>query len=180
MKKLIVNILMLVVGVVVGTTFSYKMHFSLIHNSDVIQSLISESRLRISDDYNDVVELNDLLLENGFVLSYEHDYFKEYNNVLSYCAISNDYSIELKYCIFEQNAYADECFEAQKLSLESLKTDDSYEVKTDTNTKKHSKFAVVVDDEYKVVSKIGDLVLYALSDANNKKLLDSILKDIGF
>ena len=180
MKNLITNILMLIIGLLVGFVMCYKIHFSLVHDSDFIKSGIAEVRVLTSDQYNDILELNELLQENGFVISYDKVAFDQTTSIISYVATSNVFSGGIQYYVFDDNSNAEKFFENQKLAYEDLEVKNKSKVEIDTNSKKHSKYAISVDGEYKVVSKLGNIVICAHTNKSDKSIFNDILSDLGF
>ena len=180
MKNLIMNVLMLLIGLLVGVTMCYKIHFSLVHDSDFMKSCIAEVRVLTSDEYNDVLELNEILQENGFVLSYDETAFEQTTSIISYVATSNIFSGEIQYYLFDDNSNAEKFFENQKLLYEDLEGKKKAKVEIDTNSKKHSKYAISIDGEYKVVSKLSNIVICVETSISDKDVFNDILSDLGF
>lgn len=103
----------------------------------------------------------------------EYDYIKE-----AYVASARDYSYQLEFYELSDENYATMFYSTNKSIFESYK--DNSSVETNIDGKNYSKYTLKVNEQYMLLSKIDNTVIYLKSDIKNKDSINKLLKEIGY
>ena len=125
----------------------------------------------------DIEEFNKIMTNENFkVVSVkeqfaQYDYFEE-----AFVATNNNYQIE--FYELEEDNYAVDFYETNKKVFEQTKPNTSIYINEDFN--ESNKYILTTDNEYKVISRIEDTVIYLNVDKKYKEEVNSILKKLGY
>lgn len=103
----------------------------------------------------------------------EYDYIKE-----AYIASTRDYSYQLEFYELLDENYATMFYNTNKSIFESYK--DNSSVETNLDGKNYSKYTLKVNEQYMLLSKIDNTVIYLKVDSENKNSINKLLKEIGY
>jgi len=114
--------------------------------------------------------------ENGYTI-YETDDFSNIDSILGvYIAKKNDSQIE--FYQMDSVDYAKDFYENNEGILETMTGSASFNSKI--NMANYSKCTFLYDDEYYIVSRIEDSVIYVSGTSDDKDEINKILEDLGY
>lgn len=115
----------------------------------------------------------------GYVVENVKSQFADYDYInKAYVAAKDDYSYQIEFYETTDEVSADSFYNNNKSIFESSKSNSAKE--TDVNLKNSSKYTLQSNEEYKVVSRIDNTVIYINVDKKYKSEVDEILKQIGY
>ena len=103
----------------------------------------------------------------------EYDYIKQV-----YIAISEDYSYQIEFYEMTDDISAVNFYNNNKAIFESSKGDISTGTNVDFNN--YSEYTLSSNGKYKVISRVGNTVIYINADDNYKDNVKAILNEIGY
>ncbi|MCI8345560.1 MAG: hypothetical protein HFJ42_06375 [Clostridia bacterium] len=103
----------------------------------------------------------------------EYDYIKE-----AYVASDRDYSYQIEFYELLDENYATMFYTTNKAIFESYKDNNSIE--TDVDGKNYSKYTLKVNEQYMLLSKIDNTVIYLKVDIKNKDNINKLIKELGY
>lgn len=125
-------------------------------------------------DFKDIMEDKDFEIidakENQLT---EYDYVKK-----AYVALEEDYDYQIEFYKLDEEEDAISFYNTNKKIFESYKGSSSAE--TSVSMGNNSKYTLKTNDEYKVVSRIENTVIYADVDEKYEDEVKEILKEIGY
>lgn len=103
----------------------------------------------------------------------EYDYVKK-----AYVALEEDYNYQIEFYKLDEEEDAIRFYKTNKEIFEDSKGSSSVETKVSMGN--NSKYTLKTNDEYKVVSRIEDTVIYADVDEKYADEVKEILKEMGY
>lgn len=101
---------------------------------------------------------------------------KEINE--SYIAISKDYSYQIEFIVLDSDSSAESMYNHNKSTFES--ENPTKNVCTSTSLANYSKYTLLANGKYKVLSRIDNTLIYINADSSHKDEINSILDDLGY
>lgn len=115
----------------------------------------------------------------GYVVADVKDQFSNYDYISNaYVAVKGDYSYQIEFYETTDESSAVSFYNNNKSIFESSKSSVSSENSKDL--KNSSKYSLQSNGEYKVVSRIGNTVIYLNVDKDYKDEVDKILDELGY
>lgn len=102
-----------------------------------------------------------------------YGYFEE-----AYVALESNNNYQIEFYELEDDNYAQSFYETNKEIFEASKTGTS--LYTDVNLNNTSKYTLTTEDEYKVISRVEETVIYLSVDKEYKEEVTDILKKLGY
>lgn len=124
-------------------------------------------------DFKDIMEEKDFEIVDAINQFEGYDYVKK-----AYIALEEDYDYQIEFYRLDEEDDAIYFYNLNKDKFEAQKGSASAE--TTVNMGNNSKYTVKTKDEYKVVSRIEDTVIYADVDEKYEDEVKEILKEIGY
>lgn len=98
----------------------------------------------------------------------------------SYIALSEDYSYQIEFIILESESDASSMYSYNKSRFEAEKEDSNAKAHSEVNLANYSKYTLIVNGEYKVLSRIENTLIYINADSEYKDEIDEALEDLGY
>lgn len=115
----------------------------------------------------------------GYVLQDVKSQFSEYDYIKeAYIAADSNYNYQIEFYILEDEENAKNFYENNKTIFENSKTRNS--AYTSVDVKNYAKYTLATNNEYKVVSRIDNTVIFTDSDSKYKDDINKILKKLGY
>lgn len=96
----------------------------------------------------------------------------------SYIAISKDYSYQIEFIVLDSADAASSMFEKNKSTFESENSVKA--VRTSTSLANYSKYTLLANGKYKVLSRIDNTLIYINANSDYKDEINSILDNLGY
>lgn len=117
--------------------------------------------------------------QKGYSLRDANSQYSSYNYIKQvYLAISKDYSYQIEFYELLDDSYATIFYNTNKSNFESSKGNAVAE--TNVELKNYSKYTLLVNDKYMVISRIGNTVMYVNVDNDYKDTVNSLLDELGY
>ncbi len=95
-----------------------------------------------------------------------------------YLAIDSDSKYQIEFYEFDNEENATEFFNLNKHNFENTKTVTVYEASSSVGN--HSKYTLISNNKYKVVSRIGNTAIYLDVDDSYKEDVKKLLKELDY
>lgn len=116
---------------------------------------------------------------HGYVVSDKKSEMLDYDYIDEvYVANSSDSTHFIEFYVLSDDRYATSFFEIKKSEFEKFEGSASSQVTVDLND--YTKYEVTVNNQYKLVSKIDNTVLYFDIPSSSKKIVKDIVKELGY
>ena len=127
-----------------------------------------------------VSEFKEIMEDKDFEIIDAIDQFEDYNDYIkkAYIALEEDYDYQIEFYKLDEEDDAIDFYKTNKEIFEDSKGSSSVETKVSMGN--NSKYTLKTKDEYKVVSRIEDTVIYADVDEKYEDEVKEILKEIGY
>lgn len=140
----------------------------------VVFLFLNKAKKSISvTDFKNKMEAKNYIVED---LSSEFNGYENINSV--YIAVSSDNDKQFEFATMNSESDAESLFNENKDLLQSEKTDSAIE--TSENGKNYDKYDLITDDNYIVVSRIDNTMIYVDTSSENKEIIQLILKELGY
>lgn len=124
-------------------------------------------------------EFYNFMQQKGYSLTDANSQFEDYDYIKKvYIAANSDYKYQIEFYEFTDDFYATSFYNNNKSIFESTKENTSAE--TSISLKNYSKYTLLSNDKYMVVSKINNTALYINVDDEYKDIGKSILDELGY
>lgn len=117
--------------------------------------------------------------KNFSVVSSKSSYSQYKEIKESYIAMSPDYTYQIEFIVLDSDSSASSMYNTNKNKFEQNKSS-SKNLNTSIELANYSKYTLLSDAKYKVVSRIDNTLIYLDVDAEYKDNIDSILNEIGY
>lgn len=110
-----------------------------------------------------------------------HNVYKQYSSELvtsALIALNDKASYQIEFLEFKSEDYAKNSFQANRTLFRENKKDDDKEESVSKDN--HSKYTLITDDMYYVISRKDNTLIYLTVDGSYKEDIDEILKDLGY
>lgn len=159
------------------------MPFILIFVAILVISGITVGVIIISKNLNKqaltVSEFKEIMEDKDFEIIDVKDQFENIDYIeKAYIALEEDYDYQIEFYRLEEEDYAIEFYKNNKEIFEDSKGSSSAE--TSVSMGNNSKYTLTTNDEYKVVSRIENTVIYANVDDKYKDEVKDLLKELGY
>lgn len=121
-------------------------------------------------------EFSEILGLEGFAITDVTALMEDEN--IEVLAAANNNNYQLEYHIYKTTAAAKKAYEGNKKSFETYKKGNNKEKSLSGNN--YDKYTLELSDEYKVVSRIDNTLVYASINLEYKKDLNIILDKLGY
>ena len=127
-----------------------------------------------ANDFKNIME------DKDFEIVDVMDQFEEYDEYIkkAYIALEEDYDYQIEFYKLDEEDDAISFYKTNKEKFEASKGSSSVETKVSMGN--NSKYTLKTNDEYKVVSRIEDTVIYVDVDEKYEDEVKEILKEIGY
>ncbi len=117
--------------------------------------------------------------QKGYNLLDANSQYSDYNYIKQvYLAISEDYSYKIEFYELLDDSYATSFYNTNKSIFESSKGNAAAETNVELNN--YSKYTLLANDKYMVISRIGNTVMYVNVDNDYKDTVNSLLDELGY
>lgn len=158
---IIAVVVVLIIGAIVGGVV-------------LITNLVNKTKDPIT-----VSKFESIMEDADFEVVSAKDQFENYDEIEDVkIAIQEDGDYQIEFYVIDNESNADKFFESNKEIFE--KNSGSKETRVQTSFKNGELFKLTVNDEYMVLSRIEDTVIYLKVDSEYKDSVDSILKKLGY
>ena len=160
MKKalIIVAIVIIIIAIIIGIVFAKL-------NKEKISITASEF-------YN-------TMFHKGYYVQDSKDQFSEYDYIKQvYIAVDKNYNYKIEFYELSDDSYAIDFYNNNKLIFESSKG--STNAETSVSLKNYSKYTLISNGKYKVISRINNTVIYLNVDDNYKDIVKGLLDELGY
>lgn len=126
-----------------------------------------------------VSEFKNIMEDKDFEIIDAKEQFEDIDYIeKAYIALEEDYDYQIEFYRLDDEDNAIEFYKTNKKIFEEAKGTSSAE--TSVNMGNNSKYTLTTNDEYKVVSRIENTVIYANVDDKYKDELKDLLKELGY
>lgn len=126
-----------------------------------------------------ISEFKEMMEDKDFEIVDAKEQFEDYDYVKKvYIALEEDYDYQIEFYKLDDEENAEYFYNINKKIFENSKTSPSKE--TNVSMGNNSKYTLTTADEYKVVSRIENTVIYADVDEKYEDEVKEILKDMGY
>lgn len=126
-----------------------------------------------------VSEFKNIMENKDFEIVDAKDQFEAIDYIEKvYIALEEDYDYQIEFYRFDEEDSAIDFYKTNKKIFEATKGTSSAE--TSANMGNNSKYTLTTNDEYKVVSRIENTVIYANVDDKYKDEVKDLLKELGY
>ena len=117
--------------------------------------------------------------EKGYQLADAKSQFSEYDYIEKvYLAADSNFSYQIEFYQLANNDYANQFYIKNMKKIESSKSSSSIE--TNVSMKNYSKYTLLSNGKYMVISVINNTAIYVNVDESHKEEINHILKDLGY
>lgn len=117
--------------------------------------------------------------EKGYQLADAKSQFSEYDYIEKvYLAADSNFSYQIEFYQLANNDYANQFYIKNMKKIESSKSSSSIE--TNVSMKNYSKYTLLSNGKYMVISVINNTAIYVNVDESHKEEINNILKDLGY
>ena len=121
-------------------------------------------------------EFNKILGDEGFAITDVTSQMEDSN--IEVIAAANNGKYQLEYHVYKTNEAAKKAYDGNEKSFKSYKKSNSKEKEIQTSS--YDKYTLELSDEYKVISRIDNKLVYASISLEYKKDLDKLLDKLGY
>lgn len=140
----------------------------------VLLSACSSNKEAIDDE-----KFKNIMEKDGFSITSAKDQFSEYDYIEDvYLAIDKNSTYQIEFYELEDDEYAISFYNVNKEIFQASETDKS--VYTNVDLTESNKYTLTTEDDYKVLSRIEDTVIYVDVDKEYKEEVQSVLKKLGY
>ncbi len=124
-------------------------------------------------------QFKDKMENMNYIIVDAKDQFDEYDYIeKAYIAISKDYEYQIEFYEIDGEEQAISFYNHNKNIFESYKTSVSYE--TSVSIGNNSKYTLTTENEYRLLSRIDNTVIFVHVDKEYKDKINEDLKEIGY
>jgi len=125
-------------------------------------------------------DFKDIMEDKDFEIVDAMDQFEEYDEYIkkAYIALEEDYDYQIEFYKLNEEDDAISFYKTNKEKFEASKSSSSVETRVSMGN--NSKYTLKTNDEYKVVSRIEDTVIYVDVDEKYEDEVKEILKEMGY
>lgn len=124
-------------------------------------------------------EFKTIMQDKGYLIADATSQFSEYDYVSKvYLATTSDKLYQIEFYTLSDDSSATYFFNTNKTLFEQNKT--SVSTSTSSEFSNHAKYTLTSNNEYMVVSRINNTVVYANVDEQHKDAVKDILKELGY
>lgn len=117
--------------------------------------------------------------QKGYTVQDANSQFSEYDYIKqAYIAANKDYSYQIEFYELLDDSYATSFYNNNKSIFESSKGNASTE--TNVELKNSSKYTLLSNSKYMVISRINNTVIYVKVDDSYKDTVKDILDELGY
>ena len=117
--------------------------------------------------------------EKGYQLADAKSQFSEYDYIEKvYLAADSKFSYQIEFYQLVDNDYANQFYITNMTKFENSKSSSSIE--TTVNGKNYSKYTLLSNGKYMVISAINNTAIYVNIDESHKEEVDNILNELGY
>lgn len=113
-----------------------------------------------------------------FVVDAKNQFLGNDNIKQVYIATNNSYSYKIEFYELIDNDYSVRFYDHNKSIFETSKTDSDTE--TNEDIENSSKYTLLSNNAYKIVSRKGNTVIYVDTSPDFKDIINNILNEIGY
>ena len=118
-------------------------------------------------------EISDKLSNNGFIIT-DVTNQKEDSNI-NYVASANNGKFQIEYYVFVDVDNAKKAYESNKASFENNKTKGK-----EKEAETYQKYTQELSDTYNLIARIDNTLIYSSVNIEYKKVLNKVIKDLGY
>ena len=126
-----------------------------------------------SEDFKSKMEGNSFVVQDATSQMASYDYITQV-----YLAIDDSYKYQIEFYELSDADYASSFYNNNKSIFEESKS--SSAVETSVSSGNNSKYTLVTNGKYKVVSRIDNTVIYVNADEDYKTEIKDLLKELGY
>ncbi|MBR6690350.1 MAG: hypothetical protein IKL65_03360 [Bacilli bacterium] len=120
-----------------------------------------------------------IMTNEGFSIVNVEEQFEKYGHFEeAYLAIDPNNKYQIEFYELEEDEYAKSFYQTNKEKFEQTKTNISIETNIDLSD--NNRYTLTTGDEYKVISRIEDTVIYLNVNKKYKEEVNIILKKLGY
>ena len=120
-----------------------------------------------------------IMEEKGYQLADAKSQFSEYDYIEKvYLAADSKFSYQIEFYQLVDNDYANQFYITNMTKFENAKSSSSIE--TTVNGKNYSKYTLLSNGKYMVISAINNTAIYVNVDESHKEEVDNILNELGY
>lgn len=117
--------------------------------------------------------------EKGYQLADAKSQFSEYDYIEKvYLAADSKFSYQIEFYQLVDNDYANQFYITNMTKFENAKSSSSIE--TTVNGKNYSKYTLLSNGKYMVISAINNTAIYVNVEESHKEEVDNILNELGY
>jgi len=117
--------------------------------------------------------------EKGYQLADAKSQFSEYDYIEKvYLAADSKFSYQIEFYQLVDNDYANKFYITNMTKFENSKSSSSIE--TNVSMKNYSKYTLLSNGKYMVISVINNTAIYVNVDESHKEEVDNILNELGY
>ena len=120
-----------------------------------------------------------IMEEKGYQLADAKSQFSEHDYIEKvYLAADSKFSYQIEFYQLVDNDYANQFYITNMTKFENAKSSSSIE--TTVNGKNYSKYTLLSNGKYMVISAINNTAIYVNVDESHKEEVDNILNELGY
>lgn len=126
-------------------------------------------------------DFTEKLEDKGYIIQESTTQYSANNEIKeSYIALSEDYDYQIEFIILESESDASNMYSHNKRKFEKEKENSNAKAHSEVNLANYSKYTLIVNGEYKVLSRIENTLIYIDADSEYKDEIDEVLEDIKY
>lgn len=126
-------------------------------------------------------EFCSIMEDKGFLTTDSTAQYATSNDISeSYIAISSNYAYQIEFIVLDSDSAAQSMFSTNKSIFESEKNSSGSNANTFTELANYSKYTLLANGKYKVVSRIDNTLIFVNANSDYKEEINSILEELGY
>lgn len=126
-------------------------------------------------EFSEKMEDKDYIIQESTSQYSDNDEIEE-----SYIALSEDYSYQIEFILLDSESDASNMYSHNKNKFETEREYSSSKAHSEINLANYSKYTLIVNGKYKVLSRIDNTLIYINADSEYKDEIDNVLEDLGY
>lgn len=117
--------------------------------------------------------------QKDYVINDVNDQFSEYDTIKQvYVASDSSYNYQIEFYELSDELSATSFYNSNVANIQAVETSTS--AQTSINGKNYSKYTLSTGEEYMVISRIGNTILYFNVNSNYKNEVKKIVEELGY